>query len=232
FFSAVPSANGGGFDLEWNWYDATGVRAITKVDYESSWNGTKSPTDTTGTWTYYMYDGSDVALTVAKIGSTWKVTSRYISGGTDQPVLGRFSNLGGTGTENLGLVEDKQGTTLAAMKSDGTQESNAYYFGRNAFGAYIVAPNNSAYQSSAVNSQSGFGGASTPNASTGFTYLRNRWYDPQTGRFLTQDPIGLAGGVNLYAYAGNDPINFDDPFGLLADCKWENGHWVGTCTSG
>ncbi len=34
------------------------------------------------------------------------------------------------------------------------------------------------------------------------------------GTFLTQDPIGLAGGVNLYAYAGNNPTTFRDPFGL------------------
>ena len=34
------------------------------------------------------------------------------------------------------------------------------------------------------------------------------------GIFLTQDPIGLAGGVNLYAYAGDNPIASDDPFGL------------------
>jgi uncharacterized protein RhaS with RHS repeats len=47
--------------------------------------------------------------------------------------------------------------------------------------------------------------------------MRNRWYDPQTGRFLTQDPIGLAGGVNLYGYASNNPIAFSDPFGLCID---------------
>ncbi|MBK6779768.1 MAG: hypothetical protein IPI38_17465 [Gemmatimonadetes bacterium] len=34
------------------------------------------------------------------------------------------------------------------------------------------------------------------------------------GILLTQDPIGLAGGVNLYSYAGNNPIAFSDPFGL------------------
>src|SRR5690606_14584836 len=49
---------------------------------------------------------------------------------------------------------------------------------------------------------------------TGLLYRRNRYYDPQTGRFTQQDPIGLAGGLNLYGYGNGDPINFADPFGL------------------
>jgi hypothetical protein len=44
--------------------------------------------------------------------------------------------------------------------------------------------------------------------------MRNRWYDPNTGQFTQQDPIGFAGGINLYAYAGNDPVTFSDPYGL------------------
>jgi uncharacterized protein RhaS with RHS repeats len=38
--------------------------------------------------------------------------------------------------------------------------------------------------------------------------------DPATGRFLQTDPIGMAGGMNLYAYAGGDPVNRTDPSGL------------------
>ena len=43
-------------------------------------------------------------------------------------------------------------------------------------------------------------------------------YDPQTGRFTQEDPIGLAGGVNAYGFGNGDPVNFGDPFGLFG-CK-------------
>jgi RHS repeat-associated protein len=46
---------------------------------------------------------------------------------------------------------------------------------------------------------------------------RQRVYDPQSGRFTQEDPIGLAGGLNLYGFANSDPVNFSDPFGLCAD---------------
>jgi RHS repeat-associated protein len=49
-------------------------------------------------------------------------------------------------------------------------------------------------------------------------YRRNRYYDPATGRFTQEDPIGLAGGLNLYGFASGDPVNFADPFGLCPPC--------------
>jgi RHS repeat-associated protein len=49
---------------------------------------------------------------------------------------------------------------------------------------------------------------------SGLQYMRNRYYNPTTGRFTQEDPIGLAGGLNLYGFAGGDPVNFADPFGL------------------
>lgn len=49
---------------------------------------------------------------------------------------------------------------------------------------------------------------------TGTLYRRNRYYDPKSGRFTQEDPIGLAGGLNLYGFAAGDPISYSDPFGL------------------
>ncbi|NOT59709.1 MAG: RHS repeat-associated core domain-containing protein, partial [Acidobacteria bacterium] len=52
------------------------------------------------------------------------------------------------------------------------------------------------------------------DAETGLMYYRARFYDPVVGRFISEDPIGLAGGINLYGYVGNDPQNGTDPLGL------------------
>jgi RHS repeat-associated protein len=60
---------------------------------------------------------------------------------------------------------------------------------------------------------------------TGLAYRRNRYYDPGSGQFTQQDPIGIAGGLNLYGYANGDPINFSDPFGLFA-CEDDEGNEI------
>jgi len=59
-----------------------------------------------------------------------------------------------------------------------------------------------------------FGVMTEPN---GFYYMRARYYDPQVGRFISEDPIGFDGGdVNLYAYVNNNPVMGIDPWGLEA----------------
>jgi len=52
---------------------------------------------------------------------------------------------------------------------------------------------------------------------TGMILCTHRYYDPHAGRWLTQDPIGYEGGLNLYKYCGNDPTNRIDPNGLDDD---------------
>ncbi|OCG61497.1 RHS repeat-associated core domain-containing protein [Gilliamella sp. Fer4-1] len=50
---------------------------------------------------------------------------------------------------------------------------------------------------------------------TGLHYNLNRYYDPFTGRYITQDPLGILGGLNSYQYVNADPINWIDPLGLI-----------------
>ena len=49
----------------------------------------------------------------------------------------------------------------------------------------------------------------------GLYYYRARYYDPKQGRFISEDPIGLKGGVNFYSYVRSRPVNRIDPLGLL-----------------
>ena len=52
------------------------------------------------------------------------------------------------------------------------------------------------------------------DAESGLHYNGQRYYDPKMGRYISSDPIGLSGGMNTYAYSGNDPVNGVDFDGL------------------
>jgi len=56
---------------------------------------------------------------------------------------------------------------------------------------------------------------------TGLSYYGYRYYAPALGRWLTRDPIGEKGGINLYGFAGNNAVNNFDPFGL----RWVLAGW-------
>jgi RHS repeat-associated protein len=224
----TPESATGPYDLVWTWYDGAGRRFMTHLATTEDRGSLARPDSTAGFRTYYVYDGSDVAFTLVRpsTGTTWRIQQRYVNTGLDENVAARLW-LNGTPT-SLALVTDRQGGYIMGVKANGLEETSTGFYLRNAFGK--LESGSTAASSMETHTGLGFTGAGTPtSAGGGYVYLRNRWYDPQTGRFLSQDPIGLAGGVNLYAYAGNNPASYSDPFGL---CKRPKGKGIGICVEG
>lgn len=57
------------------------------------------------------------------------------------------------------------------------------------------------------------------DSETGLYYYRARYYDPSVGRFIAEDPIQFAGGMNFYSYVSNNPVEIRDPLGLCPDAN-------------
>ncbi len=57
---------------------------------------------------------------------------------------------------------------------------------------------------------------------TNLHYNYFRYYEPEMGRYISTDPIGLAGGVNIWGYGLQNPLRWIDPFGLDATIWWNN----------
>jgi RHS repeat-associated protein len=70
--------------------------------------------------------------------------------------------------------------------------------------------------------RSRFKGAALLGEEANVYYMRARWYEPSTGRFLSEDPLGIQESPNLYIYGDNDPINTSDPAGLCEYIYYTN----------
>ena len=98
---------------------------------------------------------------------------------------------------------DGLGSTIAITDSTGTTVNSYAYSPYGLVGGQETIPNSFKY----------IGRYGVTDEGNGLYFMRARYYDPEVGRFINKDPIGYAGGMNLYGYCANNPINFVDPSG-------------------
>jgi RHS repeat-associated protein len=148
----------------------------------------------------YLYDGANVIQEFS--GAT--PTASILSGGIDEI----FVRTDVTGA-SLYLM-DALGSPIALADSSGIQTT----YGYGPFGTTITggAATTNSYQ---------FTGRE--NDGTGLLYYRARYYNPVLQRFVSEDPIGFADGLNSYEYSRNNPVQFRDPLGLQSRGVGVNG---------
>lgn len=158
-----------------------------------------------GGTTDYVYDSDHIILEKPSAG----VSTRYnYNPGTDQlHSLNRGSSTYYYVTDNAGTVQGLLDTNFNVVT-----KFKPWVFGkRHVVNETVVQP---------------FGFQGRPlDRETGLYNFRARWYDPGSERFISEDPIGLEGGINPFVFANNDPVNGRDPSGM--DClKDKNGNLI------
>lgn len=162
------------------------------VNYAYDTFGRRTGRTAGGAATTFLYDVSDLVLDRHTEGGT----VAYLNGWNIDDKLRQTTQTAGA----LYFLQNDLHSTVALTDSGGSVVERLSYEG---FGA-------------------GAGSALTRFTYTGreddslstLMYYRARWYDPRQGRFLSEDPSGMVGGMNLYAYVENNPIAFIDPSGL------------------
>src|SRR5579885_757630 len=145
-----------------------------------------------GVTTQYLYDGLNVARELSTAGN-----AELLSGLGVDDWFGRTQS-----SATVAMLRDALGSTIGLVNAGGAIATS---YGYEPFGATAASG------VASFNSHRFTGREQDP---TGLYYLRNRYYNPMLGRFLSPDPIGIAGGINLYAYTFDDPMNWVDPLGL------------------
>jgi RHS repeat-associated protein len=172
------------------------------VSYGYDALGRRASRTANGATTSFLYDGADVVLDRRGDGSSVD----YLNGfGIDDKL--RQTSAAGTHY----YLQDHLGSTVALTDAAGAVAERQQY---QTLGA----------SSGSALTRYGFTGREL-DETTGLMYYRARWYDPQQGRFITEDPVGFAGGMNFYAYVRNNPLNATDPSGLMP-APYEIADWL------
>jgi len=168
----------------------------TTTTYQYDGLGRRTVKDVNGTITRYVYDGDDLVL---EYDENDTFVARYSHGDQiDQPLAVQRAGVG-----FFYYHADHQGSITHLTDSSGNIANTYTYDG---YGR-VLTLSESVIQPFTYTGRE-FDGES------GLYYYRARYYDPNTGRFLSEDPIGFdAGDQNLYRYVANNPVNVTDPSG-------------------
>ncbi len=143
-----------------------------------------------GGWTRFTYDGLNVFLD----GNSDGTSKKYINALSIDNKLGQITN-----NSTQYFLKDHLGSTSNVVDSSGNVTESTTY------DAYGKATTN-------LSTRYQYTGREHDDFS-GLQYNRARWYDAKLGRFISEDPIGLEGGLNQYRYGNNNPASFRDPTG-------------------
>ncbi len=154
----------------------------------------------------YVYDEhGQRALTFDRDGT---LRHRYLHGSrVDEVLADEVFNAAGESTEMLWLYADHQQSVQRAVDEQGSLRQQLAYdtFGQVSSVGQVAEPADIVFAYT--------GREWDPDA--GLYNYRARWFDPGTGGFISEDPLGFAAGdANLYRYVGNSPLNGIDPSGL------------------
>ena len=161
--------------------------------------------------TQYFYDGAEV---IEERDGRNQVIATYVYGQGLDDIISMERN-----DQQYFYHKDYLGSVVAITDENGNVVERYEY---SPYGEVtILDANNNERQESAIGNRFMYTGREY-DSETGLYYYRARYYDPTLGRFLQRDPIGYGDGMNLYAYVGNNPMNWIDPLGLCKQGKCIN----------